>query len=74
MAHERKKVQSKTKTLASNPPKNPIQSLQSVQTLLKLISERKNVKNPEEMKENGGETEARESLKNPNPNEPDGQS
>ena len=62
MALQRNKVQSKTETLASNPPKNPIQSLQSVQTLLKLVSGSRNVKNPKEMKENSGENEARESL------------
>ena len=44
MACERKKVQSKIETLAFNPPKNPIQSFQSVQTLLKLISGSRNVK------------------------------
>ena len=37
VVHGRKKVQSKTETLASNPPKNPIQNLQLVQTLLKLV-------------------------------------
>ena len=59
---ERKKVQSKTETLASNPPKNPIQSLQLVQTLLKLISGSRNVKSLEEMEENSGENDAQESF------------
>ena len=62
MAIRRKKVQSKTKTLASNPPKNPIQSLQLVQTLLKLVFGSQNVKNPQEMEENSGENEMQESL------------
>ena len=58
----RKKVQSKIETIASNPPKNPIQSLQSVQTLLKLVFGSRNVKSLEEMEENSGENEAWESL------------
>ena len=62
MAHGGKKVQSKTKTLAFIPSKNPIQSFQSVQTLLILVSRSRNVKSFEEMKENNGENEAWESL------------
>ena len=62
MTRERKRMHSKVKTLASNRPKNPIQSLQLVQTLLKTISRNRNVKNPEEMEENSGEKEVRESL------------
>ena len=62
MVHGRKKVQSKTETLASNPPKNPIQNLQLVQTLLKLVFGSWNVKSLEEMEENSGENEAWESL------------
>ena len=60
MTRGRRKIWSKTETLASNLPKNPIQSLQSVQTLLKTISRNQNQKNPKEMEENNGETEAGE--------------
>ena len=62
VACERKKVQSKTETLASNPPKNPIQSLQLVQTLVKLISGSRNVESLEEMEENSEKNDAQESL------------
>ena len=62
VARGRKKVQSKTETLASNPPKNPIQSLQSIQTLLKLVFGIWNVKSPKEMEKKSGENDVRESL------------
>ena len=55
-------MQSRIEILVSNTPKNPIQSLQLVQTLLKLISRSRNVKSPKEMEENSGENDALESL------------
>ena len=58
----KKRMHSKVETLALNYPKDPIQSIRSVQILLKLVSGSRNVKNPEEMEENNGENEARESL------------
>ena len=58
----KKRMHSKAETLALNYPKDPIQSIQSVQILLKLVSGSRNVKNPKEMEENNGENEARESL------------
>ena len=63
-------MRSKTETRASNLPKNPFQSLQSIQTLLKIVFRNQNQKNPKEMKENNGEFEARSLFKNLNPNEP----
>ena len=60
--HGRKKMQSKIEILVSNTPKNPIQSLQLVQTLLKLISGSWNVKSPKEMEKNSGENDVQESL------------
>ena len=62
VAHGRKNVQSKTETLASNPPRNPTQSLQLVQILLKLVFASINVKKLEEMEDNGGENEVWEFL------------
>lgn len=44
-------MQSKTETLASNLDENSIQSLQSIQTSLKIVSKSQNVKIPEEMVE-----------------------
>ena len=70
MTCRRRKMRSKTETRASNLPKNPIQSLQSIQTLLKIVFRNQNQKNPKEMKENNGEFEARSLFKNLNPNEP----
>ena len=65
----RKRRPPKSKTLASKLLKNPIQSLQSVQTSLKTVSKIQNQKNLEEMEDKNGETKAWESLKNPNPYE-----
>ena len=62
MTRGRKKMQSKIETLASNRPKNPIQSLQLVQTSLNIVSRNQNEKKPEEMKENSGENEAWEAI------------
>ena len=57
----RKRKRPKSKTLASNLPKIPIQSLQSVQNVLKSVFRSQNQRNLEEMEENCAEIEARES-------------